>query len=39
MYNHKAITSNDVVRNEFQLELSNQFENLQINEDEDDTTN
>ena len=34
MYNHKSITSNDVVRNKFQLKLSNQFENLQINEDD-----
>ena len=34
MYNHKAITSNDVVRNKFQLELSNRFEDLQINEDD-----
>ena len=34
MYNHKAITSNDVVRNKFQLKLSNRFETLQINEDD-----
>ena len=34
MYNHKYITSNDVVRNKFQLKLSNRFENLQINEDD-----
>ena len=34
MYNHKAISSNDAVRNKFQLELSNRFENLQINEDD-----
>ena len=34
MYNNKAITSNDAVRNKFQLELANRFENLQINEDD-----
>ena len=33
MYNHKSITSYDALRNEFHLELSNRFENLQINED------
>ena len=30
MYNNKAITSNDAVRNKFQLELANRFENLQL---------
>ena len=34
MYSHKAITSNDAVRNKFQLEVSNRFENLHINEDD-----
>ena len=34
IYNDKAITSNDNVRNKFQLELYNRFENLQINEDD-----
>ena len=34
MYNHKAITSNEHVRNKFQLELSNRFEHLYI-DDED----
>ena len=33
MYN-KAITSNDTVRNKFKLELSNLFQNLDINEDD-----
>ena len=33
MYDYKDITSNDVIRNIFQLELSNRFKNLQINED------
>lgn len=33
MYDHKDITSNDVIRNIFQLVLSNRFKNLQINED------
>ena len=34
MYNHKTITSNDAVRKKFQLQLYNQFDNLQINEDD-----
>ena len=34
MYNHKAITSNELVRNKFQLELFNRFEHLYI-DDED----
>ena len=34
MYNHKAITFNKHVRNKFQLELSNRFERLYI-DDED----
>ena len=32
MYNYKTTTWNDAVRNKFQLELSNRFENLEINE-------
>ena len=32
MYNYKTTTWNDAVRNKFQLELSNWFENLEINE-------
>ena len=31
MYNHKAIISNEHVRNKFQLKLSNRFEHLYIN--------
>ena len=34
MYNYKAITFNKHVRNKFQLELSNRFERLYI-DDED----
>lgn len=34
MYNNKSITSNDLVRNKLQPELSNPFENLQVNEDD-----
>ena len=34
MYNHKAIISNESVRNKFQLELSNRFEHLFINNED-----
>ena len=34
MYNHKAITSNEHVRNKFQIELTNQFEHLYIGDED-----
>ena len=34
MYNHKAIISNEHVRNKFQLELTNQFEHLYIGDED-----
>ena len=34
MYNHKAIISNEHVRNKFQLKLSNRFEHLYINSED-----
>ena len=34
MYINKSITSNDLVRNKLHPELSNPFENLQVNEDD-----
>ena len=34
MYDHKAIIYNNTVRNNFQIQLSNQFEHLQIEKDD-----